>query len=156
MSGDRSMNRVELKNLIVDSFADAEVPPVDQIAEAKAWDSKDVSSTFEKYLATEPPVDVVEYNCDSLPTFRPVALRYFIRYFLLRAIEAPDSQTAEYLVHFLANADSSRSFWVDRLQMFNPIQKQAVCEFLKAMKADENFEVIADEVAHAMNVWCVS
>lgn len=146
-----SQSKEDLKGRVVSAFLSCPPPQEDELVEDD-WDAASIRSAFSPYLQSALPAPVVEANAKSLPALKPKAFRYFLRDYLLYALEHFDSAVSEYLIFRLHDLDPDEEYGRERLVLFSKEQKDAIadcCEwFLQNSPVEERYlrKVLAESV----------
>jgi hypothetical protein len=72
---------------------------------------------------------------------------------MLYSLRNPNSNVTERLIFHLSPVDIDDVYWRERLAIFAPVQKQAVCAYLRFIQSELVDEGYDEHLARAQTVW---
>jgi hypothetical protein len=95
----------------------------------------------------------IESHAGSLPVFRPEGLRHVLPYYLIYSARHTRSDVTERVIFHLAPADTRDEYWRERLSVFTPAHKRAICEYLRFMQSALAGQHYDEHLSRALIVW---
>jgi hypothetical protein len=138
--------------LITAAFADN--PPLECAAliYKNSWETRSLIRSLTAVNGI-PDDAFIERHADSLPEFRPEGLRHVLPLYMHYSLRHPKSDVTERLIFHLSPADIGDEYWRERLAIFTPAQKQAICEYVRFMKSELAGEYYDEYLERAQLVW---
>jgi hypothetical protein len=142
-----------LKERIALAFAAVKAP--EEIAVRSDWDSKQIAKDFAPYIKQSVPAQVLESHAKSLPAFTPRAFAFFLKDYLLYAVDHPPSELTENLIYRLGSAKEGQPYWAERVCLFSNEQRNVVagvCDFLMEQLPRPE-KVLREDLQRASSFW---
>ncbi len=132
-----------VKERIGTAFVDLTHPAVGEIAcdcLSVSCEGLIMEREFEPFLWQNVPGDLVDRFASSLPIFTAEGYRYFLPAYMLRALESPDSEVWEAVIHGLPGVVGGAAAFLPPMQMDLPEQSmnmlQKVAQLLEEHEED--------------------
>ena len=85
--------------------------------------------------------------------FRPEGLRHVLPFYMIYSLQHPESDVTERLIFHLSPADIGDEYWQERLAVFTPAQKHAICEYIGFMRLEPTNKDYDEHLTRALSVW---
>jgi hypothetical protein len=137
---------------IAAAFADVPQVPREAMVYRGSWETQDLVENLAK-VGDEPTSRFIEWHAGSLTEFTPAGLRHVLPFYLRFSLANPQSDVTERVIFHLSPADTSEEYWRERLAIFTPAQKHAICEYIRFMRKELAGEHYDEHFARALMVW---
>ena len=138
--------------LMTAAFADNPQLQRETLVYKGSWET---SSLMRNLAAVKdvPNDSFIAWHSDSLPRFRPEGLRHVLPHYMIYSLHHPESDVTERLIFHLSPADTSEEYWRERLAVFTPAQKHAICEYVRFMQSVPANKDYDEHLERALTVW---
>jgi hypothetical protein len=134
------------------AFADAPQVPREGMVYRGSWETQDLIESLAK-VGEEPTFRFIEWHAGSPAEFTPAGLRHVLPFYLRCSLANPQSDVTERVILHLSPTDTSEEYWRERLSVFTPAQKHAICEYIRFMQKELAGEHYDEYLARALAVW---
>ena len=145
----------QLRQTILVTFPMTDPPAHNEITSHPCDECAEVASDFSgvKWWSADPAV--IDENFDDLPLFTPLAYRYYLPAFLLRALETfdPDNLVTQFCL-FDLSGDPHDDWYRKRIELLTSDEAAIAVTFLRYISGDARFAPFHSDAASALrNVW---
>jgi hypothetical protein len=138
--------------LITAAFADGPQLNRSALVYRGSWETSSLMRNLTE-LKDIPNDAFIEWHSDSLPVFRPEGLRHVLPYYMIFSLRHPKSDVTERLIFHLSPTETDDEYWRERLAVFTPPQKRAICEYVHFMQSELAGEHYDEYLSRALAVW---
>jgi hypothetical protein len=142
-----------LANRIKDAFMNCCCPR--DIAKKDDWDAEEINKDFSVYRAGYVDFRILDDHAKSLPALSAKAFVFFLKDYLIYAINNIDSELTDHLVYRLSDLNLSEPYWKERVGFLSVEQLRVINEVLSFIKVSipEKEEYFNSVVDTAINLW---
>ena len=148
----QSDEAVALAATIAAAFGNGPVLPRRAFVYEGTWETR----TLIRHLAAvhdRPDDRFIEQHYHSLSAFTAQGLRHVLPAYLIYSLKHPASDATERVIFHLSPADTTEEYWRERLAVFTPAQKRAICEYVRFMQSELAGEHYDEYLTRALAVW---
>jgi hypothetical protein len=147
---------IALAAVITAAFGDGPTLPRQKLVARGTWETRDLVRSL-KAVNDAPDRAFIERYFHSLPAFTAAGLRHVLPRYLIYSLEHPQSDATERIIFHLSPDDTESTYWRERLEVFSPAQKQAICEYILFMQSELAGEHYDEYLTRALTIWgCIS
>lgn len=141
---------------ITTAFADGQTLPRESLVYRDTWETEDLIRDLAA-VGDRPDERFIEQHFDSLPAFTAEGLQHVLPHYLIYSLKRPQSEATQRVILHLSPVDTESPFWRERLEIFSPTQKSAICEYIQHLQVQLAGEHYDADFARALSVWgCAS
>lgn len=135
-----------LQKKIKQAFSQVEQPSPEKIVDCDCWEcvaQKKIFSGQDKENLSE---ELIE-KCDTIALFSNEAFQYFLPCFLIYSLNHLEDNEyfAKYVLNTVLPDNTTRSYWLSRLELFSEEQLKVVIEYIDYMRGKP--DIFYDQVA---------
>lgn len=146
-------NKKILVNRIKEVFINCSCPK--KIAVAGDWDEEEINKDFSPFIKGYVDFNVLENHAKSLPALSEKAFVFFLKDYLIYAINNIDSELTDNLVYRLSALDMTEQYWKERVIHLTAEQLSIISEVLSFIKKfnNEKNEYFSSVIEKALFLW---
>ena len=144
--------------LVESAFKEASSPARSRLVYPGSWETDILIRSLA--AVNDQPNDVfIEAHSDSLAEFTPEGLRHVLPYYMRYGLEHRGSEwgitVEDSLLFHLSPLTPGDEYWQGRIAVFSPIQKRAICQYLRHIQEERGGTEVDREIfARAFAIWC--
>lgn len=146
---------MNFKKRFLTEFSVVDAPSSSEIALDGDWDASCINRDFKPFINKPVDDDILNKHSKSLVAFSEKAFVFFLKDYILYAVNHPSSELTEYLIYRLSDLDSSKSYWNTRIKLMSEAQLLLIIEALMTIKNSLNSreDFLRNKVDEAITLW---